>query len=58
MFCLEVRGDGGEMVGTGCRGEKWPKQCMHMSINEKKKKPSILTIFELFLNFPHFITFI
>jgi hypothetical protein len=24
--------------GGGGRVEKWPKQCMHMWINEKKKK--------------------
>jgi hypothetical protein len=25
---------GGERVGEGSRGEKWPKQCLHMWINE------------------------
>jgi hypothetical protein len=29
-FCLEAREGGGEREGLGSRGEKWPKQCMHI----------------------------
>jgi hypothetical protein len=29
-----TEGGGGEIVGEGSMGEKWPKQCMHMWINE------------------------
>jgi hypothetical protein len=30
-FCLEERGRwGGDVEGEGDRGEKWPKQCMHI----------------------------
>jgi hypothetical protein len=28
QFCLEARRGEGEKEGAGCRGEKWPKQCM------------------------------
>jgi hypothetical protein len=28
---------GGEKKGAGSRGEKWPKQCMHIQKNVKKK---------------------
>jgi hypothetical protein len=33
-FCLEATGVGEERKGTGGRREKWPKQCMHIGINE------------------------
>jgi hypothetical protein len=28
---------GGEREGAGSRGERWPKQCMQIWINEKQK---------------------
>jgi hypothetical protein len=31
-------GEWGEIVKEGGSGEKWPKQCMHMWINELKNK--------------------
>jgi hypothetical protein len=32
------QGGSGEREGAGGRGEKWPKQCMHIWINEFKKE--------------------
>jgi hypothetical protein len=33
-FCLDVREVLGKREGVGDRGERWPKQCMHIRINE------------------------
>jgi hypothetical protein len=33
-FFLEAREDEEERERVGGRGEKWPKQCMHMWINK------------------------
>jgi hypothetical protein len=35
---LETEGGGGGKVGEGSRVEKWPKQCMHMWINEQQQQ--------------------
>jgi hypothetical protein len=32
------RGGGRKWEGAGGSGEKWPKQCMHIRINEFKKR--------------------
>jgi hypothetical protein len=31
-------GGRGEREGVGSEGERWPKQCMHIWINEQKKE--------------------
>jgi hypothetical protein len=35
---LSSRKGGEEKEGVGGKGEKWPKQCMHIWINEWRKK--------------------
>jgi hypothetical protein len=51
------REEGGGKGGVSGRGEKWPKHCMHIWINEIRKKILCSLLYRRYINHIHLFTF-